>query len=709
MADFDSYFKEEKAAPGQAPVTLAGPKSFDSYFAEEKPPTEGINELPEKRSGAVRKAVEVGFPMALTGGAGIVSRPMGIVGRYGLDAASGAAGEGILQALGISKQDPTMLAMATAFPPLGRALGATALGLPKVIPGYRDAARAGLTEHVRALPGAIIPHGDPKAAYAAIQGNMNTVLPNWPELSATVAKHITQAGNINLPALKKMLSSGPTTDLMLNIEQALQGVPAQVIKDTTKAKGTVFGKPIGAQTVTIPAHPPGMTFENAKANIEGLSQLIRSQKGTPEVGALKDLKRAMLTDLEHMSPPGLPPLPAGHTRVYRGEGPQNTKGGGWFTTDPAKAALYGDVKYMDIAPKDMSHFAQGHGGPDELFTTNPSVFAKNIQPLPNGPPLAQWNEARAAYRDQKTTMMLDDVIEQHISNREGVELVNPDGILKSLRTNKELKERLTPAQMDDLTLTLKDWANASGGTRSKLAAMLTGMVLGGGPAGALAGWGAAEITARMLMSEGARKLIGNIITNPAVHNIQRAGAIIAAGIRGAFDEPGTTAMPFETEITPGKVMGTLPRETRTEPKAMEPSAPVPHIPFTEEDIKAKVTRAAKESKLDPTLFHAVVSTESQYNPHAVSKAGAVGLTQLMPKTAASLGVDPTNVDENLRGGSRYLKDLLIKYDGNKAKALAAYNAGPGRVDKGGPSPQETQDYVAKVLLKAGGKDDKKRR
>jgi len=87
----------------------------------------------------------------------------------------------------------------------------------------------------------------------------------------------------------------------------------------------------------------------------------------------------------------------------------------------------------------------------------------------------------------------------------------------------------------------------------------------------------------------------------------------------------------------------------------------------------------------------------------------VGLTQLMPKTAASLGVDPTNVDENLRGGSRYLKDLLIKYDGNKAKALAAYNAGPGRVDKGGPLPQETQDYVAKVLLKAGGKDDKKRR
>lgn len=629
MADFDSYFKDEKVAPGNTPTRLGG-QSFDSYFAEEAP-KEGINELPEKRSGAVRKAVEVGLPMALTGGAGILSRPMGIVGRYGLDAISGAAGEGVLQALGISEESPSMIALSAIANPTGRLLGSAALGLPKVIPGYRDAARAGLTPHVRALPGEIIPHGDPKAAYDAIQGNMQTLLPNWPELSATVAKHITQGEQINLPALKKMLSSGPTTDLMNNIDQALQGVPAQVIKDTTKAKGTVFGKPIGAQTVTIPAQPPGMTFENAKANIEGLSQLIRSQKGTPEVGALKDLKRAMLTDLENM-------------------------------------------------------------------------------PKPPGTPLAEWTAARNAYRDQKTTMMLDDVIEQHISNREGVELVNPDGILKSLRTNKELKERLTPVQMDDLTLTLKDWANASGGTRSKLAAMLTGMVLGGGPAGALAGWGAAEITARMLMSEGARKLIGNIITNPAVHNIQRAGAIIAAGVRGAFDEPGTTAMPFEEEITPGKVMGTLPKEVRTEPKAIEPSAPVPHIPqLSTEDIKAKVTKAAKDSKLDPKLFHAVVSTESNYNPMAISQAGAVGLTQLMPKTAAGMGVNPANVDENLKGGGQYLQSLIKKYDGNVAKALAAYNAGPGRVDKGGPLPQETQDYVAKVLLKAGGKDDKKRR
>ena len=146
--------------------------------------------------------------------------------------------------------------------------------------------------------------------------------------------------------------------------------------------------------------------------------------------------------------------------------------------------------------------------------------------------------------------------------------------LKSLRTNKELKERLTPAQMDDLTLTLKDWANASGERAASWLPCSQGWFLVG-TCWCIGRLGAAEITARMLMSEGARKLIGNIITNPAVHNIQRAGAIIAAGIRGAFDEPGTTAMPFETEITPGKVMGTLPKETRTDPKAVEPSAAVP--------------------------------------------------------------------------------------------------------------------------------------
>lgn len=633
MATFDSYFAEDKPAPGKAPVTLAG-KNFDSYFADEANiPEEGLNTVENKRGGAVREALQMTVPALATGWAGILSRPMGIVGKYGLDAMAGAGSEKVLQALGISEESPTMVALSAMAGPTGRLFGSAVTGAPKLIPGYRDAARAGLTEHVRALPGQIIPHGDPKAAYDAIKGNMNTIMPNWPELSSTVAKHITQGQQVNWPALKKMTGGTPLENLVANIEQSLQGTPAQVIKEPVTGKGIAFGKPTGlkAQSVTVPAQPPGLTFENARANIEALSSLIRSQKGTAEAGVLKDIKRAMLTDLEHM-------------------------------------------------------------------------------PTPPGTPLAQWNEARAAYRDQKTSMLLSDVIETHITSREGVDLVNPDGILKALRTNKELKERLTKPQMTELTGTLQDWANASGGTRSKLAAMLTGMTIGGGPAGALAGWGAAEITARMLMHEGARKMIGNIIANPAVHNIQRGAAILGAIVRGAFDEPGTTPMPFETEITPGKVMGTLPTEARTDPKAIErsPAPPMPTLP--PEDIKAKVTKAAQEAKLDPKLFHAVVQTESNYNPSAVSKVGAVGLTQLMPKTAAGIGVDPYDIDQNLKGGGQYLQSLIKKYDGNVAKALAAYNAGPGRVDSGKPLPAETQGYVAKIMMKLrGDKDAQKRR
>ena len=172
-------------------------KSFDSYFAEDAP-KEGINELPEKRSGAVRKAVEVGLPMALTGGAGILSRPMGIVGRYGLDAISGAAGEGVLQALGISEESPSMIALSAIANPTGRLLGSAALGLPKVIPGYRDAARAGLVPMSEPCLAKSSHMETPRRPMTPSRATCRPCSQNWPELSATVAKHITQAGNINL-------------------------------------------------------------------------------------------------------------------------------------------------------------------------------------------------------------------------------------------------------------------------------------------------------------------------------------------------------------------------------------------------------------------------------------------------------------------------------------------------------------------------------
>ncbi|WP_053960254.1 lytic transglycosylase domain-containing protein [Sulfobacillus thermosulfidooxidans] len=116
-------------------------------------------------------------------------------------------------------------------------------------------------------------------------------------------------------------------------------------------------------------------------------------------------------------------------------------------------------------------------------------------------------------------------------------------------------------------------------------------------------------------------------------------------------------------------------------------------------IDQAIQQAALSTGLSPALLKAVAMVESSLNPAAISSAGAIGVMQLMPQTAESLGVNPYNAEQNILGGAEYLKSLLDNFHGDLTLALAAYNAGPGAVDHFGGIPpyQQTQDYVQKVL------------
>lgn len=141
-----------------------------------------------------------------------------------------------------------------------------------------------------------------------------------------------------------------------------------------------------------------------------------------------------------------------------------------------------------------------------------------------------------------------------------------------------------------------------------------------------------------------------------------------------------------------------PAERAPEP---EPATPAPKAEPTLDEL---ILELAERERIHPDLIESVISAESAWNPDAVSHAGAIGLMQLMPATAAELDVDPYQPDQNIRGGTRYLREMLERYAGRDDQlvlALAAYNAGPGAVDRyhGIPPYAETQAYVRRVLEK----------
>jgi soluble lytic murein transglycosylase-like protein len=121
-----------------------------------------------------------------------------------------------------------------------------------------------------------------------------------------------------------------------------------------------------------------------------------------------------------------------------------------------------------------------------------------------------------------------------------------------------------------------------------------------------------------------------------------------------------------------------------------------------QEIDQLIEQNAKQEGIKAELIRAVIRQESGNKPCAVSSKGAQGLMQLMPETAAQMGVgDPFNPKQNVEAGAKLLKQLLAKYKGDVALTLAAYNAGSGRVDREGGVPQipETLEYVASILTK----------
>jgi hypothetical protein len=176
----------------------------------------------------------------------------------------------------------------------------------------------------------------------------------------------------------------------------------------------------------------------------------------------------------------------------------------------------------------------------------------------------------------------------------------------------------------------------------------------------------------------------------------RAAAGVTGAILAMFVASVANAQVFERSDN-GELIPVGPgwTEASSAPQA-SPLATDASVPIAYRDA---IAVAAVRYDLSPALLDAVARTESRYDPEAVSPAGAIGIMQLMPATARALGVDPHDPVQNILGGAAYLRAQLDRFDGDIAKALAAYNAGPGRVIQysGVPPFTETRAYVATNL------------
>jgi len=162
--------------------------------------------------------------------------------------------------------------------------------------------------------------------------------------------------------------------------------------------------------------------------------------------------------------------------------------------------------------------------------------------------------------------------------------------------------------------------------------------------------------------------------------------VLSIGDDGAVTRHAGPAQYLSADLTPRYIAPDAP------PRAARPAA------APQAAVAAAIRDTAERLRLDPALLTAVAWQESRFRTDAVSAKGALGVMQLMPATARGLGVDPYDVKSNIEGGGAYLQGLLARYRGDLPMALAAYNAGPGAVERhGGQRFAETQAYVTAVL------------
>jgi len=164
------------------------------------------------------------------------------------------------------------------------------------------------------------------------------------------------------------------------------------------------------------------------------------------------------------------------------------------------------------------------------------------------------------------------------------------------------------------------------------------------------------------------------------------------------EEPAHAVRQLKSSISGATTAaGTVSRASQT--SAMESPMVSAAVLANREKVEVMIREVSARYSVDPALVRAVIETESNWNSKAVSNKGALGLMQLVPGTARQLGVNNAfDPQQNIDGGVHYLRTLLERYNGDLDKALAAYNAGPGAVDRAGGVPRyrETREYVQKV-------------